>query len=154
MWRVVRFESIESIRQYLQPPLVATCGRVDFNRDGSKGVDSTTFSTTLGSYLRNIFQVQIDFRYAFPSNERWFIRFPINHESTSSRTIRKLPLTNRSGLGVFENPLAACRYLLSQTYTPEPDTKQRNSKECCVPTGSQVHAKATTFSENNGKRRR
>ena len=57
MWGVVRFESIESIRQYLQPPLVATCGRVDFNRDGSKGVDSTTFSTTLGSYLRNIFQV-------------------------------------------------------------------------------------------------
>ena len=45
------------------------------------------------------------------------------------------------GLGVFENP-------------PEPDTKLRNSKECCVPTGSQVHAKATTFSENNGKRRR
>ena len=57
MWRVVRFESIESIRQYLQPPLVATCGRVDFNRDGSKGVDSTTFSTTLSSYLRNISQV-------------------------------------------------------------------------------------------------
>ena len=27
---------------------------------------------------------------------------------------------------------AAFRYLLSQTYTPEPDTKQRKSKECCA----------------------
>ena len=45
--------------------------------------------------------------------------------------------------------------LLSQTYTPEPDTKQRNSKECCVSTGSRVHAgKAMTISENNGKLRR
>ena len=28
----------------------------------------------------------------------------INRESTSSKMIRKLPLTNRSGLGVLDNP--------------------------------------------------
>ena len=28
----------------------------------------------------------------------------INRESTSGRTIRKLPLTNRSSLGVLDNP--------------------------------------------------
>ena len=28
----------------------------------------------------------------------------INRESTSGKTIRKLPLTNRSGLGVLDNP--------------------------------------------------
>ena len=51
-------------------------------------------------------------------------------------------------------PFAACRNLLSQTYTPKPDTTQWNSKECCVTTGSHVHAeKAITFSENNGRRR-
>ena len=42
-----------------------------------------------------------------------------------------------------------CRYLLSQTYTPKPDTTQRNSTECCIATGSHVHAgKALTISEN------
>ena len=41
---------------------------------------------------------------------------------------------------------------LSQTYTPKPDTTQRNSKECCTPAGSHVHAgKAMTFSENNSR---
>ena len=34
----------------------------------------------------------------------------INRESTSGRTIRKLPLTNRSGLGVLDNP----RYTVSE----------------------------------------
>lgn len=28
----------------------------------------------------------------------------INRKSTSGKTIRKLPLTNRSGLGVLDNP--------------------------------------------------
>ena len=52
-------------------------------------------------------------------------------------------------------PFAACRYLLSQTYTPKPDTTQRNSKECRIPTGSHVHAgEAMTFSENNSKHSR
>ena len=72
---------------------------------------------------------------------------------------------------------AAFRYLLSQTYTPEPDTKQRKSKECCAIVfadcqglscmhvqaidtqlcinGFYVHTgKAMTISENNGKLRR
>ena len=34
----------------------------------------------------------------------------VNRESTSGRTIRKLPLTNRSGLGVLHNP----RYTVSE----------------------------------------
>ena len=40
----------------------------------------------------------------------------------------------------------------SQTYRPKPDTTQRNSKECCTPAGSHVHAgKAMAFSENNSR---
>ena len=48
-----------------------------------------------------------------------------------------------------------CRYLSSQTYTPWPDTTQKNQKGCCIPTGSRVHAgKARTIGENNSKCRR
>ena len=45
-----------------------------------------------------------------------------------------------------------CRYLLSQTYTPKPDTTQRNSKESCIPDTSHAHTgRAMTFSKNNSR---
>ena len=48
--------------------------------------------------------------------------------------------------------VAACWYLFSQTYSPKPDTTQRNSKECSTWTGSHLQAgKAMTVSENNSK---
>ena len=52
--------------------------------------------------------LQIDYQYAFSSNERWLIRFPVQQDAltaSNGRMIRKLPLTNRSGLGVLDNPL-------------------------------------------------
>ena len=57
--------------------------------------------------------------------------------------------TNKEKGEKIRTRVAACRYLLSQTYTPRPDTTQRNSRECCRATGSHVHAgKALTISEN------
>ena len=66
-------------------------------------------------------------------------------------TFITISLPSNPPLGVLDNPLTVCRYLLSQTYTPEPNTWQRNSKECCVPTSLHMRAKAMTFSKNNGK---
>ena len=54
-----------------------------------------------------------------------------------------------------ETRVAAFRYLSSQTYTLRPYTTQRNSKGCCMLTGSHVHAgKTMTISENSDKCRR
>ena len=52
----------------------------------------------------------------------------------------------------YRNPCCSVQISLSQIYTPKPDTTQRNSKECCIGTGSHVHAgKAMTINENNSK---
>ena len=63
--------------------------------------------------------------------------------------------TNKEKGENIRTRVAACRHLLSQTYTPRPDTAQRNSTEYYIATGSHVHAgKAMTISENNTKFKR
>ena len=80
----------------------------------------------LAKYFLSV--LQIDFRYAFPANERWFIRFSINRESTSGRTIRKLPFTNRIGLGVLDNLLRANIFSARPTHlSPTPGKETRKS---------------------------
>ena len=65
---------------------------------------------------------------------------------------RRIKKPNKEKGENIETRVAACRYLLSQTYALMPDTTRRNSKECCTWTCSHVHAgKAMTISENNGK---
>ena len=90
-------------------------GRLKLRGGGSIRVESTTFSTildiceTLSTCLVNWLPVCVSIQWEMVYQISGITR-RINRESTSGRTIRKLPLTNRSGLGVLHNP----RYTVSE----------------------------------------
>ena len=70
----------------------------------------------------------------------------IDHESTPGRTIRKLPLTNCSGLGVLENP--------RKTFDPYAKTKNLAKETCaetCEPTAETQHQHRTLQRRRTGR---
>ena len=117
-----RFDNIFNAIQQLLAEYFLSVLQIDLWYDGSTLTKTSRMESSRTSVL------QIDFRYAFPSNERWFIRFSINRESTSGRTIRKLPFTNRIGLGVLDNLLRANIFSARPTHlSPTPSKETRKS---------------------------
>ena len=73
-----------SVRQHLQPPIADTCG---------------IFSKSLANLLPVCVSISLEM-----VSQTSGITTPLSRESTSGLTIRQLPLTIGSGLGVLDNP--------------------------------------------------
>ena len=73
-----------SVRQHLQTPIADTCG---------------IFSKSIANLLPVCVFISLEM-----VSQTSGITTPLSRESTSGLTIRQLPLTIRSGLGVLDNP--------------------------------------------------